>query len=191
MKKTIYCLFLILAVSVASCELPDNIDPKHALDIAPEAVFTQAEIGLVDQIGSINVNSNITRLLVQYHSETTYVTESRYNFSDRQIPDAYFEDLYQEVLMNMKVAYNSLESSLVAAEADIRVRDNKLAVIEVHINCQGIIINRTAVFSTHKSLGIRNIPKSINQYLISIDVTYLDDSKFIISHTNVSFGCHK
>jgi len=131
MKKTIYCLFLILAVSVASCELPDNIDPKHALDIAPEAVFTQAEIGLVDQIGSINVNSNITRLLVQYHSETTYVTESRYNFSDRQIPDAYFEDLYQEVLMNMKVAYNSLESSLVAAEADIRVRDNKLAVIEV------------------------------------------------------------
>lgn len=131
MKKTIYCLFLILAVSVASCELPDNIDPKHALNIAPEAVFTQAEIGLVDQIGSISVNTNVTRLLVQYHSETTYVTESRYNFSDRQIPDAYFDDLYQEVLMNMKIAYNSLESSLVAAEADIKVRDNKLAIIEV------------------------------------------------------------
>lgn len=131
MKKTIYCLFLILAVSVASCELPDNIDPKHALSIAPEAVFTQSEIGLVDQIGSISVNTNITRLLVQYHSETTYVTESRYNFSDRQIPDAYFEDLYQEVLMNMKIAYNSIESAPVAAEADIKVRDNKLAIIEV------------------------------------------------------------
>lgn len=74
MKKTIYCLFFILAVLVTSCELPDNIDPKYAATVAPDAVFTQAEIGLVDQIGSINVNTNISRLLVQYQSEVTYVT---------------------------------------------------------------------------------------------------------------------
>lgn len=131
MKKTIYSLFLILAVFVASCELPDNIDPKHALEIAPEAVFTQSEIGLVDQIGSINVNVNVTRLLAQYQSEVTYVTESRYNFSDRQIPDQYFVDLYQEVLMNLKVASESLANTPVAAEADIKARDNNLAIIEI------------------------------------------------------------
>jgi len=131
MKKIIYSLFVMLALLVTSCELPDNIDPKYALEVAPEAVFTQAEIGLVDQIGSINVNSNISRLLAQYHSETTYVTESRYNFSDRQIPDAYFRDLYQEVLLNMKVAYNILSATPLVAESDIAVRANKLAVIEI------------------------------------------------------------
>lgn len=121
----------MLAVLVTSCELPDNIDPKHPLEVAPDAVFTQAEIGLVDQIGSINVNSNISRLLVQYLSETTYVTESRYNFSDRQIPDAYFQDLYQEVLNNLLVAYETLEAIPVVAEADIREKANKMAIIEI------------------------------------------------------------
>jgi hypothetical protein len=131
MKKIIFILYVMLAVLVTSCELPDNIDPKHALSVAPEAVFTDAEIALVDQIGSINVNSNISRLLVQYHSETTYVTESRYNFSDRQIPDSYFQDLYQGVLMNMKIAYETLKATPVVAEADIKVQKNKMAIIEI------------------------------------------------------------
>jgi hypothetical protein len=131
MKKTIYSLFLILVVLVTSCELPDNIDPKYALSVAPETVFTQSEIGLANQIGSINVNTNISRLLVQYQSEVTYVTESRYNFYDRQIPDAYFTDLYEEVLMNLKDARKTLEAEVLATDNDINVRKNKLAIIDI------------------------------------------------------------
>lgn len=131
MKKTIYSLFLILVVLVTSCELPDNIDPKYALAVAPESVFTQSQIGLADQIGSINVNSNISRLLVQYQSEVTYVTESRYNFYDRQIPDSYFQDLYEEVLMNLKDARKTLEAQVLATDNDINVRKNKLAIIDI------------------------------------------------------------
>ena len=88
-KKTIYGLFLIIAVFVSSCELPDNIDPKNAKTASPDAIFSQAQIALVDQVTDMNVNRNISRLLAQYQSEVTYTTESRYNFYDRQIPDAF------------------------------------------------------------------------------------------------------
>jgi hypothetical protein len=103
-NKILYSLFLVLAIFVTSCELPDNIDPKNAEAVSPNALFTQAEIALVNQITSIDVNTNISRLLVQYQSEVTYTTESRYNFSDRQIPDAFSGNIYRGVLMNLKDA---------------------------------------------------------------------------------------
>jgi len=91
MKKKIQYLMIILVALVSSCELPDNIDPKYPTDISPESVFTTALVALDSLIGDINVNDNISRLLVQYQSEVTYVQESRYNFQDRQIPDTYWE----------------------------------------------------------------------------------------------------
>ena len=93
-NKIIYSLFLFLAVLMTSCELPDNIDPKNPSTVSPDALFSQAEIALVTQLTSMNVNENISRLLAQYQSEVTYTTESRYNFSDRQIPDAFSENIY-------------------------------------------------------------------------------------------------
>ena len=84
-KRTLYGLFLILAVFVASCELPDNIDPKNAKIVSPNALFTQAEISLFNQVAELDYNLNCSRFLAQYLSEVTYTTETRYNFSDRQV----------------------------------------------------------------------------------------------------------
>jgi hypothetical protein len=64
-KKTLYGLFLIIAIFVSSCELPDNIDPKNAKTVSPDAIFTQAEIAFVTQLTDMNVNRNISRLLAQ------------------------------------------------------------------------------------------------------------------------------
>ena len=103
-KNTLYGLFLVIALLVSSCELPDNVDPKNAASVSPDAIFSQAQIALVNQISSMNVNQNISRLLVQYQSEVTYTTESRYNLYDSQIPDAFSGNIYRGVLMNLKEA---------------------------------------------------------------------------------------
>jgi hypothetical protein len=131
MKKIICFLFFTLAILITSCEMPDNVDPKHAATMAPEALFTYAEIELANQVGSINVNINISRLLAQYQSEVTYPTESRYNFSDRQIPDSYFIRLYERVLMNLKDAYDALDATVTATTDATKVKTNKMAIIEV------------------------------------------------------------
>jgi hypothetical protein len=109
-NKTIYCLVFILAVFVTSCELPDNIDHKNASVVSADVLFTRAEQGLVDQLTSMDPNLNISRLLVQYQSEVTYTTESRYNFSDRQIPDAFSRHIYEDVLLNLKDVKSKIES---------------------------------------------------------------------------------
>lgn len=131
MKNKIQYLTLLVVVLVSSCELPDNKDPKYPKVISPEAVFTSALVALDSLIGDINVNDNISRLLVQYHSEVTYVTESRYNFQDRQIPDTYWGVLYRDVLMNLNDSKIKLEATNVPSEVAIAVKKNKLAIIKI------------------------------------------------------------
>lgn len=131
MKKNIYSLFLIIAVFVSSCELPDNIDPKNASTVSADAIFTQAEIALVNQLTDMNVNRNISRLLAQYQSEVTYTTESRYNFYDRQIPDAFSGNIYRGVLMNLKDAKSLLDAKVVAGDVLVNTKKNQIAVLEI------------------------------------------------------------
>lgn len=131
MKKKIQYLVLILAVLVTSCELPDNIDPKNPKTVSADVELTNAEIALVNLIGSINVNTNISRLLTQYQSEVTYVTESRYNFSDRQIPDAYSGRLYREALVVLKDLTATLNATAAAGDVLVNEKKNKLAIGEV------------------------------------------------------------
>jgi hypothetical protein len=131
MKKKIQYLILFMAVLVSSCELPDNVDPKNAQVVSAESEFTNSEIALVNLLGSINVNVNTTRLLAQYQSEVTYVTESRYNFQDRQIPDEYSGRLYRDVLLPLKDAKTILNASNVPTEAAVNQKKNQLAIMEV------------------------------------------------------------
>jgi hypothetical protein len=127
-KRTIYGLFLALAVFVTSCELPDNVDPKNARTVSPNALFTEAEIAMVDQLTDLNVNRNISRLLVQYQSEVTYTTESRYNFSDRQIPDNFSGNLYRDVLMNLKDCKQQVSAKALTPAYTAGIQKNQLAM---------------------------------------------------------------
>lgn len=131
MKRNIIYLFLVLVVLVTSCELPDNIDPKNPKAVSEGVMFTNIEVALINHLGSINPNQNISRLLVQYQSEVTYVTESRYNFSDRQIPDTYSGALYRDVLENLKDMAASLNNKVVAGDIQVNQKKNQLAIAEI------------------------------------------------------------
>ncbi len=126
--KIIKTLFLVLVVMVTSCEIPDNIDPKRATIVTPDVLVTNSEIALFDLMGSINVNINITRLLAQYQSEVTYVTESQYNFQDRQLPDAHWGILYRDVLTNLEQAKSLINAT---SFVDPQEKANKTAIIEI------------------------------------------------------------
>ncbi|MGB8491253.1 MAG: SusD/RagB family nutrient-binding outer membrane lipoprotein [Bacteroidales bacterium] len=131
MKKNIFYLILALVILVTSCELPNNIDPKGATVVPAGSQFLQGHISLVNQVGSINVNTNISRLLTQYQSEVTYLTESRYNFSDRQIPDTYSSNIYNGVLMNLKDCKLNIEAKAVGGVAATNQKKNQLAILEI------------------------------------------------------------
>jgi hypothetical protein len=192
MKKIIYFLFITLAVLVTSCELPDNIDPKYPETVSAEVLFSYAEIELANQVGSINENVNVSRLLAQFQSEVTYVTESRYNFSDRQIPDEYFIDLYEHVLMNLKDAYSILDATVVASPAAIAEKANKMAIIEIcNVYAYQILVDAFGnVPYTEALMGSDNSrPKYDDAYTIYKDLlTRLDAAIADMNTANASFG---
>jgi hypothetical protein len=192
MKKLIYFLFITLAVLVTSCELPDNIDPKYPEIVSADVLFSYGEIELANQVGSINENINISRLLAQYHSEVTYVTESRYNFSDRQIPDQYFIDLYEHVLMNLKDAYDILDATVVATPTAIAEKANKMAIIEVcNVYAYQVLVDAFGnVPYTEALMGSANSrPKYDDAYTIYKDlITRLNAAIAAMNTANGSFG---
>ena len=130
MKILKYLTLCLLVVGMFSCELDDNVNPKAPTSVPPNTIFTNAHLNLANQVVSTSVNFNITRLLVQYWQETTYFTESRYNFLDRNIPDNYWIEYYRDILKDLDEAqsiFNAQElSGILGTE-----RDNKVAIAEI------------------------------------------------------------
>jgi hypothetical protein len=128
--KNIYLLVLTLVVLVSACELPDNINPKAAVEVPTETLLTNAIVTFVDGVDEISQNVNITRFMAQYASQTAYTDPSRYEFADRQIPDGYWNQMYRMTLIDFKDAKTQIAALEGNAEF-IDTRDNKLAIIDV------------------------------------------------------------
>jgi hypothetical protein len=103
MKPVKYIIILLLG-ALSSCELPDNVNPKMAANVTGPSVFTMAEVQLIEQINSLDQNQNISRLLAQYNAQTTYYGESQYNFYDRSLPDAMWQSIYRDALLDFEEA---------------------------------------------------------------------------------------
>jgi len=140
-RNILYIICAVLFLMVASCELPDNIDPKHPTEVPVGSVFSNAEVAFANSVDMLNVNRNISRLLAQYVSEVTYTLESRYNFQDRGIPDNYWIMFYRDVLMDLKEAQRLLEEQELSGDF-VNVRDNQIAIIEIiNVYCYQLLVD--------------------------------------------------
>ncbi|MFV0249393.1 MAG: SusD/RagB family nutrient-binding outer membrane lipoprotein [Tenacibaculum sp.] len=107
MKNIFAILFAFLAIS--SCQTDEaydslNRDPKRPDQIPASFLFTSATKSLFDQMTSTSVNRNIFRLLGQYWTQTTYTDESNYDFTNRNIPQNHWAEMYSDVLLDLKSA---------------------------------------------------------------------------------------
>lgn len=127
--KYILCA-MVLVLGIASCEQPDNINPKAATEVPIGTLFTNATVNLVNTVNSMSVNTNINRLIMQYWQECTYFTESRYNFQDRKIPDNYARSFYKDVMMDLKEAKTLLAEKEYTGTLAIE-RDNQVAMCDI------------------------------------------------------------
>jgi hypothetical protein len=191
-NKTLYSIFLILAIFVTSCELPDNVDPKYAQSVSSDAMFTQIEIALVNQITDMNVNRNISRLLVQYQSEVTYTTESRYNFSDRQIPDAFSGNIYRGVLMNLKDCKAKISAKVLTPSYTVEQQNNELAIANIwEIYAWQVLVDQFGNIPYSEALlsSVNSTPKYDDALTIYKDlITRLSAAITSIDVTSGGFG---
>lgn len=130
MKYILSVMVLVIAFATTSCEKLDNINPKAPTEVPVNTLFSNAEVALVNQINSMSVNNNTTRLLVQYWQETTYFSEARYDFSGRNIPDNFSTALYRNVIMDLKEAKNILIAKEFTGGLATQ-RDNQVAIADI------------------------------------------------------------
>lgn len=118
MKYIKYIIVLTLFVSVVSCELANNVNPKEAETVPAEALFTNAQVALWNQVNNLDQNYNISRLLAQYNAQTTYYGESTWNFYDRSLPDRMWRVMYRDVLMDLKEARKRVQEDITIVDKE-------------------------------------------------------------------------
>ncbi|REC45500.1 SusD/RagB family nutrient-binding outer membrane lipoprotein [Chryseobacterium pennipullorum] len=134
MKHTMI-LGSFLALLMAGCTTDDvNTDPHVAYEMSPEPLLTYAEKELSDYMNTPSVNENNFRLTMQYWQEVTYVNESNYNFTARNVSNNVWGDNYVNVLNNLNKAKELIEQyrpgpSEVSTWQD--KKKNQLAIIDI------------------------------------------------------------
>ncbi len=130
MKKYIIAIGLI---SIFSCTDDHyeglNVDPMSPSDVPPTFLLTSASKSLFDQMVNTNVNTNIFRLVAQYWNETTYTGETNYDLTERNINGRLWNELYTDVLFDLKDAKQKIADTPVTGSFPQEVKDNQIAII--------------------------------------------------------------
>jgi len=127
--KNIYLLILVLGLLVSSCELPDNVNPKAATEVPSETLLINALRNSMNLIDNMSQNTNVSRMMTQYIGMTQYTDPSRYVFSDRQIPDGYWNTSYL-VLQDFNEVKLMIQD-LTGSESFNRMNANRIAIVDI------------------------------------------------------------
>lgn len=128
--KKIGIFFIGSALAVSSCtkDLTSlNNNPKAAEIVPSYTLFSNAQLNFANNHASPSVFSNIWRLIAQHWSETTYTTESNYDLGTNNIPQAWWHNMYRDVLKNLEESKKLIPNDV----QDADVRKNQLAIVEI------------------------------------------------------------
>ncbi len=143
--KNKYIIFLVLSLFIAGActdSFEDaNTDRKNPATTTSESLFTYAQLEMMDQVSSTNVNYNVFKLWSQYWTETTYTDEANYDLVTREIADNEFYAFYTKTLSNYREAGEVLATE---ADADSLVKQAIIDINEVYtwielVDCFGDI----------------------------------------------------
>lgn len=106
MKKILASILLVTLLQSCGRESMSeiNTDPNSYYTATPATLLTYAEKQLADYVTTPNVNINNFRLTMQYWQETTYIDESNYDFSTRNVSNNVWTYLYIRSLKNLSEA---------------------------------------------------------------------------------------
>jgi hypothetical protein len=189
--KNKYILILALVAFLASCTKDFeefNTDTKNPSKVSGEALFSNAELTLTDQVSSTDVNLNVFKLFAQYWTETTYTDEANYDIINRGIPDLTFRQYYRGFLRDFMEADSLIR---VTPGQDPVEQSNKHAIIEMLVaySYQNLV-DMFGNVPYSQAMNINNIaPKYEDAATIYQDlIRRVSEAVALIDTTQGSFG---
>lgn len=195
MKK--YIILSILAFLFVSCRTSEDVnsDPHASYETLPEPLLTYAQKELSDYLTTPSVNENNFRLTMQYWTETIYVNESNYDFTNRNVSNNVWRDNYVNVLKNLDQASKIITAyvpTFAESAAWPAKRDNQLAIIDImKVFTYQVLVDTYGDIPYTQSLDINAYPlpkydKASDIYASLITKLTADISK--LSSTGGTFG---
>ena len=129
MKKIFYVLLSVLLLNACTKDITRFNEQTKAASVVPAGTLVaNSTKTIADNLASASVNTNVWRFTVKHWAMGTYQDEAQYNFSTRNIPQAWWTTMYRDVLNDLKDA-----SEIVSEDPllDPAVKDNKLAIIDL------------------------------------------------------------
>lgn len=133
MKNLLY-IFLAFFLILGSCtdDFEEyNTDRKNPSVVSGESLFSNAQVAMLDQVSSTNVNLNVFKLFAQHWTETTYNEETNYDVVNRGIPDLTFREYYRGFLRDFQEASDIISNTPLSAGETEQEKTNKLFIIEL------------------------------------------------------------
>jgi len=131
-KKTLIVLVLTAFMVGCTNDFEDfNTSNKRPEIVTGEALFTNAQKSLVNQITTPNVNLNVFNLFAQYWTETTYTDEANYDIVNRTIADNTFQEYYRDILKDFDEAAKLIAEEATGVDNSTTDINNKLMIIEL------------------------------------------------------------
>lgn len=191
MKKLIFILVAVLTAISCSDDLESlNQNIKDPATVSGESLFIGAQKALVDQIVTLNVNNNNTKLWVQYLQESTYTDESNYDQTGRSVPLSQWSALYKDVLKDLDEAAKIITATTYTTEELNTLKPNKLAIIEIlNVYTYSVLVETFGDVPYAEALDINNLlPRYEDGLTIYKDLLVRLDAA--INSLNTSLGSY-
>jgi hypothetical protein len=134
-----------------------NTDKKNPAVVSGNALFSNGQKELSDQVNQTNVNQNIWKLWAQYWTETTYTDEANYDIVTRNIPEQIYRYYFREgALKDMHEA-----ARLIAEETSVEgmaTMQNRLYIIDIlKVYCFHQLVDIFGMIPYTDALDIENV----------------------------------
>src|SRR5689334_5598801 len=129
MKKLLYIVLPVLLLTACTKDISRfNEETKKPANVPAGPLFANAVKTLADNYGSASVNTNVFRFTVKHWAMAVYQDEAQFDFSTRNIPQAWWTTMYRDVLVDLQEA-----GKIVAADATLlpAVKDNRAAMVDI------------------------------------------------------------
>lgn len=140
MKRLILLILPVLFFAACTKNISRfNEETKRAASVPAGTLFSNAVRNVSDALASASVNTNVFRFTVKHWAMAVYQDEAQYDFSTRNIPQAWWTTMYRDVLVDLKES-----SRLISADATLAsgVKANQLAIVDLmQVYTYNILVN--------------------------------------------------
>ena len=169
MKK--YFIISLSLFTMAACtkDIEKYNDQTKNAAVAPAgSLFSNGVRNLMDGLASPNVNTNVFRATVQHWTTTTYTDEPNYDFTTRNIPQAWWTRMYRDVLVDLEESKRLVAASL-ATDA---TKKNQVAIADImQVYTFSVLVNSFGNVPYSEALDYNNLfPKYDDAQTIYMDL---------------------